>query len=639
MDIQRGDTSQFQSTAVEQSTQGVSSVVDTLFNIGEMVVSTKKQADETKIASVMSQAHTEMYIKNEELKQKYIDNPNIPEFISEFKANNLAIKEKYKKDSGISKLSWNKFDRQFDAVQGSFELSNAEYSIKTNKDNAMSNLRVAISNNAQMASNFGSTGKLDDFVGFVETSAKTLSESSKAVMGEAKSTELLNTYASDMAKEFLGANLKTDPKHALELLKDPRVKKIVNDDKIMQEFKEAAITQDKKQVQLKHYETALNSIKDTDVIGQKLINGEASFSETQEYFLKHKDLPEWEKNILLEMGGFKPKNEDETVEFQDGKLRKSSDIAEEKQNAREAKALQVQQQRDARHYMSLSRQAAADERRNKIELFKLQKETAYSDLTIRGAGLLSGGIATDNKNKINSVLSGVKEYQSDLNYAVSKGLIGKQEWKELSNNYINPLSDYLSTNLKGMEEGFFGLNPMGYNQVKEFVAGLPHTSAGELTNDSKIEKGLVLSNYYEELKKAAGNNKLNSVYDLEKLPSNKQKEVYKTAADNAIKRTKATSTNPYVWFNSDYPAESAAMSSKLNKSSAKSAINNVAKKTYNSDKPVDVHKETEAEIKNHIIKENSVLSNPQMQGKINELKKRGLSDTKIKMLMQLQGGN
>lgn len=621
--VQRGDIRQYNATGVDNSASNtgnaISALTDTVMQLSNMAITANQQAEKTKIFNNISQANTELYKINEQLKTEFAGNPASPDLKKKRDEAFNSVFDKY--GQGISKLAQREWNNQKTALLAKFELSNAQWLIATQKDNALSNLKIAIQNNAKMADHLGSAGKVDELVGLVETTGQELFTSASTVIGEPKAKELLYNYASDMAKSFLASNIKSNPKQAIELLKDERVKKIVNDDEEIAKLKEAAIAQDIKQIQINQHLKTLEFIKKNGEIAEKAISGELSFAEMQDFFAKHKDLPEWQKKFILKSAGYSLTGE--SVQFENGVLRKTEDIREEKEAIREARRLALE-----------SRRAAAEERRARAEEIKLLKEAAYADLTMEGAEIINGDAFTstpaDYNKKGKAVQNGfarIKKYQEKLNRSFEKGYINQSQWKELSNSYIAPLTEFLSSNLQGLEERDW-FNVLGYSEIKK--------NADLLDPKAKVEKALLYSNYYEELQKAARDNNLQSIYQIETLGGAKQKEIYRTATENAIKRTKTTSTNPHIWFKSDYPAEAAAIEAKLPKIYVPDAMRRVGKQVYNSEKLPDVPKIVGEEIRNQTIKNNQTLNNAAMQAKIKELKKRGLTDEKINILMKLQ---
>jgi len=612
--VQRGDIRQYNATGVDNSASNtgnaISALTDTVMQLSNMAITANQQAEKAKIFNNISQANTELYQINEQLKTEFAGNPASPDLKKKRDEAFNSVFDKY--GQGISKLAQREWNNQKTALLAKFELSNAQWLIATQKDNALSNLKIAIQNNAKMADHLGSAGKVDELVGLVETTGQELFTSASTVIGEPKAKELLYNYASDMAKSFLASNIKSNPKQAIELLKDERVKKIVNDDEEIAKLKEAAIAQDIKQIQINQHLKTLEFIKKNGEIAEKAISGELSFAEMQDFFAKHKDLPEWQKKFILKSAGYSLTGE--SVQFENGVLRKTEDIREEKEAIREARRLAVE-----------SRRVAAEE-------LKLLKEAAYADLTMEGADLINGDAFTSG---IDNGFKQIKQYQQKLNENFQKKYITAPQWKELSNSYIAPLTEFLSSNLQGLEERDW-FNVLGYSEIKKYANSLPGDTEAE-RKKARIETALLLSNYYEELQQAAKNNKKTSIYEIETLSGVEQKKIYKEAVENAIKRTKTTSTNPHIWFKFDYPSEAAAMESKLPKIQVPDAMNNVGKQIYNAeDKLPDVPKIVEEEIRNQTIKNNQTLNNAATQAKIKELKKRGLTDEKINILMKLQ---
>ena len=427
--VQRGDIRQYNATGVDNSASNtgnaISALTDTVMQLSNMAITANQQAEKAKIFNNISQANTELYQINEQLKTEFAGNPASPDLKKKRDEAFNSVFDKY--GQGISKLAQREWNNQKTALLAKFELSNAQWLIATQKDNALSNLKIAIQNNAKMADHLGSAGKVDELVGLIETTGQELFTSASTVIGEPKAKELLYNYASDMAKSFLASNIKSNPKQAIELLKDERIKKIVNDDEEIAKLKEAAIAQDIKQIQINQHLKDLEFIKKYGEIAEKAFSGELSFAEMQDFFAKHKDLSKRQQKFILKNAGYSLTGE--SVQFENGVLRKTEDIEEEK------------------------------------EAIRLLKEAAYADLTMEGADLINGDAFTSG---IDNGLKQIKQYQQKLNENFQKKYITAPQWKELSNSYIAPLTEFLSSNLQGLEERDW-FNVLGYSEIKSML--------------------------------------------------------------------------------------------------------------------------------------------------------------------------
>lgn len=611
--VQRGDIRRYNATGVDISASNtgnaISALTDTVMQLSNMAITANQQAEEMKITNYATEAKVKAYQLNQQLRQKYIDDPSNPGFKKEFEEGMNNIWGNY----SVSKFAQKKFNNEKIKQLGFFELQNAEWLITQQRENTLNHAKAANYNDLEAANMFGFNGDTDSVLGLI-ADTKTR-DSIEKLYGKDYADEFFKSRNSDIATKWIEGRIKSDPDDAVLKMDSDFVKAIMPNAADRQKLKEAAIAQAQKQAKIASYEKAISYLnKNTEMYG-KVISQNATIAELNNYFLNEgKDLPIRERNTIIERAGYKTKSGSETVEFQDGVLRKSSDIAEEKEAIREARWLAV-----------ANRQVAAEE-------LKLLKEAAYADLTMEGADLINGDAFTSG---IDNGFKQIKQYQQKLNENFQKNYITAPQWKELSNSYIAPLTEFLSSNLQGLEERDW-FNVLGYSEIKKYANSLPGDTEAE-RKKARIETALLLSNYYEELQQAAKNNKKTSIYEIETLSGVEQKKIYKEAVENAIKRTKTTSTNPHIWFKFDYPSEAAAMESKLPKIQVPDAMNNVGKQIYNAeDKLPDVPKIVEEEIRNQTIKNNQTLNNAATQAKIKELKKRGLTDEKINILMKLQ---
>lgn len=269
---------------------------------------------------------------------------------------------------------------------------------------------------------------------------------------------------------------------------------------------------------------------------------------------------------------------------------------------------------------------------SKPKLDPLQKQAVYSELLNMGNTLVSGGDVqklltrknlfgvndpnqdrsnilytkgkgAEEQNKATKFMKEVNTYQSVLTNAFNLGAISKSELFELTDKYVSTTREYLKANLSILEEGQFGsgIGVLGYSELEKNEASLKNVTREEDRKIARIETSLMYDNYFNELTKYAKDNKLSSIYDIEKLSNEKQRAIYHQSAQRAIKNAKQYSSNPSYWFMNDYPVQAEAVQMSMPQEQAKKVLDNVGKKVYNDDN---------ADVNHEINKE---LAKPQVQ--------------------------
>lgn len=576
MQIQRGNQRQYQNNAFEKNNVAddvAGMIADVAFQLSEQLTESRKLSQKTKMTNKLSQANTELYKINEELKTEFSDDPTNPEFKERQKQEFDSVFSSI--EQGLSPYAKQEFNVKKQNLFAKYELSNAEWAIKTERNNVKTQAQSAIENDQKMAAVYGANGDVDGLVGLVELNGSNLFESLKETLGEPEAVKITKSYTSDAAKSFMNANIKANPQQSLELLENEAVQSVIGDVGEIQELKEAAITQlDKKRKQdftLEIYD----KIKEGGEVWQKAIDGDLSFIEMQDFFANN-DLTHKEKTFIAKAAGYSTGFKfDESGNFIKTGKKKSSE--------------------------------------EKKTISSVEKQANFSGLILEGSNLLSGHAFNELPEDIiekggvvGAAMEKVAQFQTKVNEAFSEGQITKTQWEEISNNYIPMVGNFLAENLQGLEQksGFGFGDMLGYSQIKEAADSLARQSSTR----TQTEKGLLYSNYFYELKQAVEDEGLNSIYELEGLGWFEQEEVYKNAYSEAVKRTKKTSASPFLWFEKDYPGYSSAIRSNLSQSSAEEAMNNISSKVYSSEKLPDVPKLIEEEMKNQTIKENKQLS-------------------------------
>ena len=608
--VQRGNVREFQDNSVE--TSSASQAFDMASSVISQVATINKAAEQGKVSNNISKANVDLYKFNEQWK---IDNQSDPNNVDAVKARengfNTIFSDYGKNIGALGKKDWN---GQAQVLKNSYSLSNAKWGVTTQRNNAVVFLNDTIVNNSRMAENLGKLGHVDGLLQLAITSSESLSKSGNAVLGEIETQKVMKNYEQDLMTNFISGAINTKPLEAMGLLEDERVKSAIDDDAVYSKLKEAAISKITSLGKVKMVEGISNFIKDKGAIGQKAIEGRLTLSELEGFIDKNDErLTVNQKKFLYKQAGF---------------AARSSITLDEKGNVVHKKAKEI----------GLKAKEIGLKKEKKVKLSNLQKDDVYSGLIFDGSELLSGDAfknikplslskadmklregflgkgkeTTDVQSNVASMMTKVSEYQDKINEEYDNGNISKTELMQLTNNYVSSVSEFLDANIKPLEEsdGWFKTS-LGYGQINEYKDSLNPDANAKQTIVDNIQMGLLRANYFGELMQVSKDKKLNNVYEIEKLESNVQKEIYRKAFDNSLRKTKRYSDSPAYWFNVDYGAEASLIKASFNANESKKVMNDVGSKLQQNP-DANVSELTNNAIADKKAKENQAIVSPKI---------------------------
>jgi len=318
-------------------------------------------------------------------------------------------------------------------------------------------------------------------------------------------------------------------------------------------------------------------------IAQKAVNGQLSFSQLQNFISQNrKNLDINEVKELYKAGGYNVSVEHTTL-TPDGNVKLKKDGTGQGQGGTVSK----NNSSSMSELATILGHAPTVGKRGGLQKTGEEKFEAYDRLTNLGAEITQNF----NKDGAEQSLHNVSKYQHLLGTAYNKGYINQKQFNELIENYSKPLSDYIGQRIT-VKQGkipFLGsTNDYGYSQVKGYISKFNDNSDDEddLTTGFKTQLN---ANYYQELNKIAKDKGVKNFYQLDSLPDNQEKVLYKQAFDKALATTKATASNPYKWFKAENPAMHNYVSNMLGNDGAKYVSNNTA--TYQTQNPNATHKD------------------------------------------------
>lgn len=582
MSIQRGDERTYYEQFIPQTT---GSVLGEVIGTGaEIFNKIKYNADMAQLSDLQAKQDIELYEANEKHKTKWQSNPTSDLAKVEWNQTVRDIQARYNEQiSPTVKKFWyqqqSKSNLQYQAL-------NTEWGINQNRVNTQNRLKTSVETNLNLAQKQGLNGDLSGALASYANSYNALLNSGSAALGEETTKALLHSYEQDYMTMFISGLTEKNPAYALKLLDDNRVKASIKDNEQIVKLKGYA---QNKFVNLSK-ETA---IKDTASLilargemGTKLLEGKATYSDLQKFFQANKNLTPNQRDLLSSMAGYSTYSN-----------------------------YHINRDTGAVEYIRHGRQGGGYD----TALSPLVKDKLSSLLEIEGGQLFSfddeqlKSINTGKKHKmkngqeyqsnVQSMLNRASQYQQKVDAYYNAGIINKATRQRLNDNYIAPMSQYLQANLKDLDEHqnwvVFG-KKLGYNSIaKQFqTKGLQ----GRELADTQRELALAQMYYFDNLSNKAQSLNLGSIYDIEKLSSKEQQEIYREASDNAIKKVKLNSSNPSFWFERDYPTEYSRINNSLTRKDAKKVAASLAgeiQKNTNLN-PQDVSDLTDRAIKNQI---------------------------------------
>lgn len=581
MSIERGNERTYYENFMPQNT---GSVLGEVLSTGAQIFNkVKLNADMAQMSEQQAKQNIELYEASENHKVKWQSNPTSDLAKVEWNQTVSDIQSKYNEQ--ISPMVKKLWYQQQSQTNLQYQALNSEWALNQNKVNTQTSLKNSIESNLNLAQKQGLNGDLTGALASYANSYNTLVHSGSAVLGEETAKALLHSYEQDYMTMFISGLTEKNPSYALKLLDDNRVKASIKDNEQITKLKSYA---QNKFVNLSK-ETAINDtaklILAKGDMGTKLLQGKATYTDLQKFFQSNKNLSPNQRDLLSSMAGYST--------FSNYHINRDTGAVE-----------YIRRERGAGGGVSLS---------------PLAKESLSSMLEIEGAQLFSfddkqlKAIDTNKRHKlkngreyqsnVQSYLNRASEYQQKVDAYFNAGVIDKATRQRLNDNYITPMSNYLQANLKDLDEHnhwwAFG-KKLGYNNVtKEFnTNGLK----GKELSDTQRELALAQMYYFDNLSNSAKSRNMNSVYDIEKLSSKEQQEIYRQASDNAIKKAKANSINPSYWFERDYPTEYSRINRALTRKEAKKVSSSLAGEIQKSVSltPSEVSQLTDRAIKNQI---------------------------------------
>lgn len=538
--IQQGDIRQYFSQ--HQPDIDYSGQYANMLNSGlQTGVSITQKANESTMASNQIDLSTKFLAENNKINTKYQSDPTNPQREVELRQAFDSLANQYKINPACEKqwsdIKTNVFDR--------YKVYNSQWVEKQQQQNIQLNLKNGYENLTNQISMLGLNGAdIDQMKLIYANGIEGLRNGAVAGLGEVYVDNFLKDSNHDIMTSYISALALNNPLEAQALLKREDVRNDIGRAETLQKLDDYVANSLKNQSK----RTAVNELGNTlrgmnSEQADMIINGKADLNQVMKFIENNKNLPEGSKDLILDIYGIGStseyiydKDKKRILKKEDagsGSSKSKTSIAKMPDYMKKTIAETLEQ--DLHNLLSFSEENQGNLNVKDIKNAKNQKEAG--DFLIR-------------------YMNNVAQMQGQIDAAYSAGVISKDDRKRMMNDYITPVADYLESNLNQLDEssiiGIAG-KKLGYDQIAKAFStdGLKNKKDILETNRQK----LFAQNYYlDELNKVVAKvPNLNSVYDIESLPSQQQKEIYKTASNNALLRAKRWTDKPEYFFAKEFP--------------------------------------------------------------------------------------
>ncbi|MCD8378093.1 MAG: hypothetical protein LUB59_04815, partial [Candidatus Gastranaerophilales bacterium] len=314
----------------------------------------------------------------------------------------------------------------------------------------------------------------------------------------------------------------------------------------------------------------LRNMKSEDA--DRILDGEADLNQVMKFIETNKKLPEGSKDLILGIYGIGQKSK--YYYDKDKKI-----ITSQPANSSNSSGSSSLNGSDVK--LSAYGKAAVAENLES-DLHNLISFASADENVINKKNIKTPQQAAEAQSYSIGVMQRAAMLQGQIDSAYAAKSIDKSTRKKYMNSYIAPVVDYVEKNLSQLDEksGVKGVvgQKLGYGMIKQHypTKGLK----GEQLREVQRQKLFAQNYYLDELNKVKSKYNMNSIYDIENLSSQQQREIYKTASENALKRAKRWTDRPEYYFAKEYPQAYAAPFLMLGQKQALEINRTVAAEVY-----------------------------------------------------------
>ncbi len=541
--IQQGDTRQYFSKH--------EGVIDTTGQYANMVnqgiqsgVSITQKANESTMASNQIDLSTRFLAENNKINIKYQADPTNPQREVELRQAFDSLASQYKINPVCEKqwadIKTNVFDR--------YKAYNAQWVEKQQQSNIQINLKNGYENLTNQISMLGMNGAgVDEMRLIYANGIEGLRNGAVAGLGEVYVNDFLKDSNHDIMTTYLSALTLNNPLEAQRLLKDEGVRNDIGRAETLQKLDDYVANSLSNQAK----RTAVNELGNTlrgmnSEEASNIINGKADLNKVMKFIESNKNLPEGSKDLILDIYGINSRSE----YYYD----------------KDKKKIVKQEEKAGRGRSSASGNLVALKKLSKSqkEDLAINLEQGLYDLfsfdtpqKVNPKKAVKKGEAQGIQSNVLARLQSVAQAQGAIDTAYNAGIITKAQRQNMMNKFIEPMTNYLEANMQELDEksGFLGIGgKLGYGRLKqEFnIEGIPSNHTNKIR---AVQKSLLTAqgSYYSSLETARQKLGLQSIYDLENLPADQQRQIYKQASESAVAYAKRYGEHPEVFFEKEYP--------------------------------------------------------------------------------------
>ncbi len=567
--IPQGDNRQyFQSEAsVDLSGQ----VADTLLNGLNSAVSITQKANESTMASNQIKLSADFLAKNNEINTKYQADPTNPQREIELKQAFDSLAGQYK----INPLCQKQWQDIKTNVYDRYKTYNSQWVEKQQQSNIQTNLQNGYESLLNQVSMLGLNGSSVDEMRLIYANGiEGLRNGAIAGLGEMVVNNFLKDADHDIMATYISALALNNPLEAQRLIKDEGVRNDIGRAETLEKLENyisTSLTNQNKRTAINELGNTLRNMNSDEAA--KIINGQADLTNVMKFIESNKNLPEGSKDLILDIYGIGSRTE----YYYDRDKKK---IIKEPEGGSRGRG------RSAGNGSLVALKKLS--KTQKEELAINLEQSLYDMFSFDEAEPVNAKKAVKNgqgqniQSGVMSKLQSVAEAQGAIDTALNAGIITKAQRQQMMNKFIEPMCNYLEANMQNLDEKQWRVgSKLGYAKLKkEFnVEGIPSNH----TNKIRETKKMLLTahgSYYNQLEQARQKLNLNSIYDIENLPSEQQQQIYKTASDNAINYAKRYGEHPEVFFEKEYPQQYALGISAFGIKDGNTIAKQVAKEIY-----------------------------------------------------------
>ena len=500
------------------------------------------KANESKLANNQIDLANRALKINNDINIKYQADPTNPEREREFKEQFDMLASEYK----VNPLIEGKWGQIKNNVYNNFSSYNAKWQLQQQQTNAQSDLKLGYENAVKQMFLLGQNGaNIDEVRMIYANNENALSAPARTQLGDVVVDNAMSKFKHDSLANYLNGVIQVDPAKALTLLNNDTngVLNDLSDSDTIIKLKESAQNKLLRKTQIDAVDRVANYIIQNNDLFEKAFNGTITTQEASD--LINGDIDNNMKAVLSKMFGY-------TLDAHESKKTMYSE-----------------------YVLDNNKWVFQDENGKTRKMSPEEKREITSELFLKGSRILNGleDLSAEESAKE------VALFQSQIAQARFFG-IDEGDYNDLMKNFVLPATQNIQSEAQQYITGGRFFNKFGYNQIENyFKEEFKNTDKDEKEIDK--EQALASVYYWGELRNECDKRGM-VLNDINQLSSKEKEAMFDKAAKNAINQTKATSSNPQLWFKAANPQYVSTIRNSLPNSYADEVIKNVALYSINN---------------------------------------------------------